>query len=177
VYWSATVGNDELLDSHQRTAEQSLADGQETPNRTVYPEPAGSGTVWAVHVLPFQESAVGLWDPFTVMCPPTAMQSVADGQETPSASVTLPRFGMLLLRQRAIGVAAVLVVADRDAVARRRTPDTVERGRDVTGRIHRACGAQVPAAYAGRTVHAVRAVTAAIKSPSCAASDMSFPRA
>jgi hypothetical protein len=63
VYWSATVGNDELLDSHQRTAEQSLADGQETPNRTVYPEPAGSGTVWAVHVLPFQESAVGLWDP------------------------------------------------------------------------------------------------------------------
>jgi hypothetical protein len=64
------------------TAVQALADVHDTPDRTVFDAPAGLGVVWIDHLLPFQPSASATsWVP--VPCSPTALQALADAQDTP----------------------------------------------------------------------------------------------
>jgi hypothetical protein len=61
-----------------------LVVGQDTEsNPAVTP---GSDMDWTVHALPFHRSASGSFTSALVPQNPTAVQLVADGQETPSAS-------------------------------------------------------------------------------------------
>src|SRR5262249_31904481 len=69
--------------SETPTASQNVADVHDTANSAADVEPAGLGTDWIFHEVPFQTSArmIPLW-PFWE--PPTASQNRATGHETPS---------------------------------------------------------------------------------------------
>lgn len=65
------------------TARQTLAVGQETPDREDETAFLGLWVGWTIQFVPFQRSASASWVPGSPPKPlPTAMHSVADGQDT-----------------------------------------------------------------------------------------------
>jgi hypothetical protein len=76
------------------TAGHSIGDEHETPFRTAFVAPAGSGTGWFTHVAPFCISAIATVEPELPTSNPTAMHVVADGHETPLSSASLTPAGL-----------------------------------------------------------------------------------
>jgi hypothetical protein len=75
------------------TAVQDLTEVHDTAVRLLEPErPAGLGTGWMAHLLPFQRSASGSREPPAVNCP-TAVHALADVQDTPASALAVPPAG------------------------------------------------------------------------------------
>jgi hypothetical protein len=85
------------------TAVQAFGDVQDTPDSKLLVEPLGAGTAWTRQLVPFQDSAR-----FTLVSGvlpgvlPTAVQAVADGQDTPTKPPLLAPVGSTVrwIRQR-----------------------------------------------------------------------------
>src|SRR5690348_820478 len=77
----------ELLDalsSEDPTAMQALAEVHDTLLRKARAAPAGRGTGWMDHEVPFHRSASGPWPPEVTPPNPTPMQLLAEVQDTPA---------------------------------------------------------------------------------------------
>jgi hypothetical protein len=64
------------------TAVQAVAEVHDTPVRLLFWAPGGGGVAWVAHLAPSQRSARLTLTPLPPSKDPTAVQAVADGQET-----------------------------------------------------------------------------------------------
>jgi len=75
------------------TAVQALADGHETPWRTLEVAPVGFGVLWMAQSAPFQPSANVTGVPVMLTKEPTEMQAVDDMHDTASSSLSVAPVG------------------------------------------------------------------------------------
>jgi hypothetical protein len=90
-----------VLSVNDPTAVHAVADGHDTPPRTLLVAPAGLGVVWIVQLVPFQASANVAVAAAPLVNDPTAVQTVADGHDTPLSwlPVAPAGFGVLWTAQ------------------------------------------------------------------------------
>jgi hypothetical protein len=72
----------------------ALAEAHDTPFNTLNVAPAGTGTDWRTHCVPFHRSANGTRFPEPLMKYPTAVHAVADVQETAEKAVVVAPAGL-----------------------------------------------------------------------------------
>ena len=65
------------------TAVHEVAELHETPSNATSNCPEGAGTVWSVQLVPFQRTASGWLGKSLNPAPPTAVQALAEVQDTP----------------------------------------------------------------------------------------------
>ncbi len=83
-----------LLVLNEPTAMHSLADGQDTLENEADVRFGGLGVGWITHLVPFHRSATVLPRPPRCAEPPTAMQTLRDGQDTLDRNVDFARAGL-----------------------------------------------------------------------------------
>ena len=70
------------------------ADRHDTPLSSTPVAPAGTEATWLFHATPFHDSTTAVWLPAASKDRPTAVQSVAEPQKTPTRAVFVAPAGL-----------------------------------------------------------------------------------